>query len=209
MVQNLQQVPKARVEEFLGEILSDSAYRKVSPDSTEAQAKIAGAMEELTQWFENLFDFMPYSSANALLVVTSLLLALLGTAYFGYHLYHRDRRYYREDGPAQGLTSPGSLGLKLESARVQAVEDGAFTEALSLRFRLGLLAIAQHSPGQLRPGFTNRECLVVYSREPDYRARLAAVIDLLDSKWYAQEECSPEEYNSAETVLAEMGQHAF
>ena len=200
---------KAQVEESLREIFSDSAYRDVSPDSSVAEAKVVGVIERVAGWFKNLFDFMPNSSIDFWILLSLVLLAVVGFVVLGFRIYHKNRDYYLGDGPVLDLAGQGQRAELLERARVQAVADGALTEALSLRFRLGLVAVAQHTPGRLRPGFTNRECLVAFSEEPAYRDRLAGVIDLLDRKWYAQEECSQEEYSGAEAVLAEMGQHAL
>ncbi|MDG1498928.1 MAG: hypothetical protein P8N31_08845 [Planctomycetota bacterium] len=207
-VDQVGQVPKDQVEESLREILSDSSYGDVSPDSTVAEKKAIEKFQEFRAWIEDLFDFMPASSLDFWLSLSVVILSLIGLALLGSKLYQRNRKFAFEEGYLDDQAFAGSLRQQLERARAQAVSEGAFTEALSLRFRLGLLAVSQRNPGRLRPGYTNRECLIAWSRVPEYRDRLAQVIDLLDRKWYAQEQCSPEEYTTAEAVLAEMGSHA-
>lgn len=138
-------------------------------------------------------------------LMVAVLLSILGLIIF--HIVWTFRQALRAEPLAEGLDHRGtgrSVEQELELALQQAIQDSAFTDALSLHFRLGLMRMARKHPGCLRPGMTNRECLVAWEERPELQGRLVQVVDLLDRKWYARQECASEEYQAARDVLEEM-----
>lgn len=200
----LQQPTFTEAKVVAEQILRDPAYQRIDEDGgrlTDAFENVGGWLNAWMRWLEDLSDDSP--ALYWLLFI--VLLLILGLLIF--HIVWTFRQAFRKRALVEGfpLGTPGlSHESELRQWLQQALEKSAYTDALSFRFRLGLLYMARKNPGRLRPGMTNRECLSAWHDRPELQLRLAEVVDLLDYKWYARQECITEEYEHAEKILQEM-----
>jgi hypothetical protein len=185
-------------------IMDGRDYERIHEDA----GAVGEVFEEAGSAYFRFLDWVARLSSEApgmYWLLVALLLIILGLLIF--HIVWTFRQALRSEPIAEGLDHRGtgrSVEQEMELALQQAIHDNAFTDALSLHFRLGLLRMARKHPGSLRPGMTNRECLVAWDETPELQGRLVQVVDLLDRKWYARQECASDEYITARRVLEDM-----
>ena len=196
------------VRSSLDGIFDDRAYFDVLDSDVDAADKVAGFIKRITDFFDSLFRADGESSVVYWLLLVTLSILLIAFLVWSFLALRRESHGKTKDELGTSLAPSRQLEELLRKAMDSAIHEGSWTEALSMHFRLGLLIMVRRHPGRLRPGFTNRECLVAWADVPDYQLRLSAVIDLLDRKWYAGEECSREEFEQADSVLGEMRAYA-
>ena len=89
-----------------------------------------------------------------------------------------------------GRPDPAELERQAEAAAARA----DFITAVRLLFRADVLRLEEFEDKPNRPGTTNRELLRRYQRHPNVAESLRSFVDLIDRKWYGEEQCVQTDY---------------
>ena len=84
---------------------------------------------------------------------------------------------------------------ELETAAERAATNGLYLEGIRLLFRASLIRIERAQKRRLRVGITNRELLRRY-RNSSVAEPLARLVDMIDRKWFGDEDCHAVDFES-------------
>ncbi len=97
--------------------------------------------------------------------------------------------------PAGTRTVQESEPKELEAAAERAAANGLYLEGIRLLFRASLVRIERAQKRKLRVGITNRELLRRY-RNSSLAEPLARFVDMIDRKWFGDEDCHAVDFES-------------
>lgn len=137
-------------------------------------------------------------------VVVGLLLILFAICgHMAYSLYILIRSTRQRDAAALALPTVVLDPVKFERQAEEAAARGDSSLAVRLLFRACLLRMEKSESRKLRSGTTNREVLRRHRQAAVYEP-LKVFVEIIETKWYGQGECSPADYQTCRVAHAEL-----
>jgi hypothetical protein len=144
-------------------------------------------------WLFGLTEGLPMFVRWLIIIVLVAILALL-VWHILYSLVQAmqapRRRAQLEQDALRGRPDPAELERQAEAAAAQS----DYITAVRLLFRADVLHLEKFEDKPNRPGTTNRELLRRYQRHPSVADSLRSFVDMIDRKWYGEEQCVQTDY---------------
>jgi len=162
---------------------------------------IESVVRALMRMFERMYDISPFL---AWFVVVFLFLTALGLFV---HVIYTLRAALQGHRRSVGIGETGEEGAEEperweEKARAAAAA-GDYIGAVRCLLRAGLLCLESARKRTVRRGQTNREYLRGFRETPAFEP-LRRLVEVVDYKWYAGADCSPQDYEGGAQAYAEI-----
>jgi len=158
------------------------------------------------RWLSELLSGLPFWLRWPIFIGLTTLLAVL-ILHIIYTLVLAIRRPIRRAGLAAMDARTQNDPDAIERLAAEAVARGDYIGAIRLLFRASLLRLDLTEKRQTRVGTTNREYLRRH-RDSAYFEPLKLFVETIDSKWYGQEDCRPEDYDACRSAHSRIHQLA-
>jgi hypothetical protein len=145
-------------------------------------------------WLSDVMGGLPaFMQVMVIILLVIVVLALMTHIIWSIVAAARGKR--RGNQTAGAGTVRESDPKELEAAAERAATKGNYLEGIRLLFRASLIRIERAQKRKLRVGITNRELIRRY-RNSSLAEPLARLIDVIDRKWFGDEDCHAVDFES-------------
>jgi Domain of unknown function (DUF4129) len=193
------------------EVLRRPAYQLDPP--SDAGATLLDWLLRILRWiwtpFQWLIDALGDLPFVLALPIVSGLVALLVLLVFhvGYTIVKAVGGPSQRRGPAAAVLRTRRDPAALERQAAEAVSRGDLITAVRLLFAACLLRLEAAEKRVFRPGTTNREYLRRHRDSPVYEP-LKLLVDTIETRWYGQGGCGPEDFEACRTAHCRIRDYA-
>jgi hypothetical protein len=179
------------------EVVSRAEYQLDEGLSEESQTLWLMLLRTLLRPFVWLSDVMGGLPAfmQVMVIILLLIVVLALMTHIIWSIVAAARGKTRGHQTAGAGTVRESDPKGLEAAAERAATEGYYLEGIRLLFRASLIRIERAQKRKLRVGITNRELLRRY-RNSSLAEPLARLIDIIDRKWFGDEDCHAVDFES-------------
>lgn len=155
------------------------------------------------KWVYTMTQGLPGLLQWTIILGLAVILMLL-IWHIGYTLIYALRGTRRMTEGEQASRRSSTDPADLERLASQAALDSNFVGAIRFLFRAAVIRLERVEKRTNRPGTTNRELLRRYRDKPTCREPLERMVDMIDRKWYGDEQCSDADYVQCQTDHREL-----
>jgi hypothetical protein len=166
--------------------------------------RIAAWFEELLAPFNTFFQGLYATSpVLALLLIAGLFVIVVLLVWHIAYTFKLALRRRDGSGPVDLSEDAPDDPAAWEREAAAAAGRGEYVTALRALLRAALLRLEAAAERRLRPAVTNREYLRRFRATPAHEP-LAALVGLVDAKWYGSSPCTGEDYREGENAHRQL-----
>ncbi len=197
-----------QLRERAAEILSGRDYRL--NDRRADNSWLFALILEILEWilvpFRWLFELtagLP-SFLRWMIVLGLAVLAIVLIVHIAYTLVTAIRIPKRVSDSGLDTKRRGIGPSELDRLAYEAAGRSDFITAIRFLFRASVVRLELFEKKSNRPGTTNRELLRRYQNRPELSSSLRKFVETIDRKWYGDELCSGEDFQSCERAHGDV-----